>query len=268
MRTAYGVPVVERAEDLPRVVAELGIVPWRQVEPPADLETYRTRVVSAPISLDRLEEGSRRRKEQMRELEHFAPRSEAVFLETPSGKPFTGFRSVGRNWVSVFATVPDPSPDLSDVVRDKWWNWLVPVIAEWKHGAEVTVIGPPCGEPKSGESPKDAALREFREETGFELADAVQLAPEGLAVSARQTTQQYLPFLGTVKEPITRGEAKLDRTEDLKLVLVRLFAWVDFVLSGVARDDNAYAMTFLALNKMRLLQVGYPVGRGGITMEI
>lgn len=246
------------------MVKELEIVPWVQIRDHMDLDRYRFQLENPPIMRGRTfsteelsgrEEGDQQNATRLAEVQRFAPKSEAMFFETPSGKPFTGFRSVGRNWVTVFATVPDP--DLASGVEVPWWNLLVPIVVEWKHGAEVTVIGPVCGEPKPGESPKDAALREFKEETGFELADVVRLAPEGLAVSARQSTQTYIPLLGTVQEPVTRGEAKLDKTEHLKLVLVRLSAWVDFILSGFARDDNAYATTFLALiNKMRLLQVG------------
>lgn len=255
MRSAYGVPVVDSAALLPRVVEELGIRAWGQTQEPMDLDRCRA-LLSEHGPLGGLS-ANPANDELRREVERFAPRAEVVFLLRPNGQPFRGFRSVGHNWVSVFATVPDPSPDLSDVVRDKWWNQLVPIIVEWKHGAEVIVIGPPCGTLEGGESPQDRAVREFEEETGFKLARVEQLTPEGLAVSARQTTQMYWPFFGKVQEPVERGKARLDETEDLKLILVRLVAWVDFILSGIARDDNAYATTFLALHKMGLLQVGY-----------
>ncbi len=270
MREAYGVPVVESAEELPRVVAELGVVPWRHVLEPVDLAMYRQQIEDRPImrvrtaskeEFDRHEVEAKRLAARRRKLERFAPRAEVLYLMPPGGtETDTYCRSVGRNGVTVFTTVPDR--DLGVEASRYARNLLVPVVAEWKHGAEVTVIGPPCGMLEKDESPRDCALREFREETGFELADAVPLTAEGLAVSARQSTQQYFPFLGRVKVPIARGETHLDSTEHLKLVLVRLPAWVDFILSGVARDDNAYAVTFLALHKMGLLQVGYPRGRG------
>lgn len=267
MRTAYGVPVVDSAAELPQVVEKLGIGPWEQTQAPVDVETYRELVLSMPISPDRIGE----RTARLDELNRFAPKAEVVFLQRPNGKPFRGFRSVGRNWAMVFTTVPDPDPDLADGEREKWQNRLVPIVVEWKHGAEVINIAPPCGTLEKGASPRDCAIRTFEEETGFKLAEVEPLTPEGLAVSTRQTTQMYLPCFGKVKEPIERGEVKLDRTEDLKLILVRLVAWVDFILSGAARDDNAYATTLLALHKMGLLQIGLPapppVGRG-ITMTI
>lgn len=255
MRTAYGVPVVDSAATLPQAVTELGIVPWERSRPePMDLDRYRAILDGGVGSLLRM------RRE---EIERFAPKIEVLHLVSPDcAKDGVYFRSVGKNWVTVFATVPDPGPGLFDVVKDKWWNQLVPIVAEWKHGAEVIVIGPPCGSLEEGESPRDCAMREFLDETGFELADVEPLVPSGLAVSARQSTQQYLPCFGTVKEPITRGEVKLDKTEHLKLMFVRLVAWVDFVLSGAARDDNAYVTTFLALHKMGLLRVGLKSGSG------
>lgn len=268
MRMAYGVPVVDSAEELPGVVEELGIRTWVQVEPPVDLETYRTRVVSTPISLAGLEEDSRQREEQLYELECFAPKIEVVFLRRPNGQPFRGFRSVGRNWATLFATVPDPDPHLVESARNKWWNRLVPIVAESKHGAEKVSIGPPSGVPKRGkdgapdESMADCGRREFEEETGFKLATVEPLAPDGFAVSARQTTQMFWPFFGNVKEPVERGKARLDETEDLRLILVRLNAWVEFVLSGMARDDSANFTTMLALRKMGLLRVGLRSGEG------
>lgn len=260
MREAYGVPVVDSAKDLPRVVEALGIVPWKRARPlSVDLDEYRETLSEERWLAWNLVEGIRKTTSEeiqarRAELAKFAPKAEVLFLVPPGGdKTGICFRSVGRNWVMVFATMPDP--DLAS-------NFLVPIVAEWKHGAEVTVIGPVCGMLENGESPRDCALREFKEETGFELADAVQLAPEGLAVSPRQSTQQYFPFLGTVKEPITRDEVKLDKTEHLKLLFVRLSAWVDFVLSGVARGDDAYATTFLALHKMGLLRIDYSTASG------
>jgi len=275
VREAYGVPVVERADDLPRVVAELGIVPWKRVGEPEDLDEYRHQLANPPVIAVRNiwpeEEGAITSAKELQrllmvrraELDRFAPRAQALLLIPPGGgKTGAYFRSVGKNWVAVFATVPDPDPDRAPEYREQWFNLLVPIVAEWKHGAEVTVIGPVYGVLEKGESPRDCALREFREETGFELADVMPLTADGLAVSPRQSTQQYFPFLGRVKEPITRGTARLDATEHLKLVFVRLRAWVYFISNGLARDDNAYATTFLALAKMGLLQVGYPPGRG------
>lgn len=270
MRTAYGVPVVERAEDLPRVVQELGIVPWEQVGETMDLDVYRDQLLNQPIlrartssreELEGREDDARRQAVRQSELERFAPKGEVLFLVPPGGTEVgTYFRSKGKNWVAVFATVPDPNFETS--AQAEWGNLLVPIVAEWKHGAEVTVIGPVYGMPNKGESLENCARREFEEETGFKLATVEQLTLDGLAVSPRQTTQMYWPFRGTVQEPVERGEARLDETEDLKLILVRLDAWVEFILSGAARDDNAYVTTFLALHKMGLLQVSLRSGGG------
>ncbi|MEK7481529.1 MAG: NUDIX domain-containing protein [Patescibacteria group bacterium] len=246
MRTVFGVPVVEHMDDLAPTVERLGIRPWTKRGSPVDLDVYRFGLAdSDPLYVNSLRE----------EVRRFAPKSEVLFLRSPGGTEAEEgryFRSVGKNWVAVFAPFMDPSLPLE--TREQPWNFLVPIVAEWKHGVEVTVIGPVYGQMNEGESPRDCALREFREETGFELADVQPLTRDGLAVSPRQSTQQYFPFLGRLQEPIARHDVHLDKTEHLRLVFVTLWAWLNFIVDGRARDDNAYATTFLALSRMNLLR--------------
>lgn len=245
MREAYGVPVVGSVEEFPAVLEHLGIRPWRQVREPMDLEIYRTGELTTEVR---------------KEVERFAPRGEAMFLETPDGKPFTGFRSVGKDWACVFALVPDPG-NRNAHIRE----WLVPVVVEWKHGAGIIAITPPCGVPKKGESLVDCGRREFLEETGFELDGEVKfLMPAPLAVSGRQTTQQYQPCLGSVKEPVAREPSKLDANEYLKLILVPLPVWLKAIEAGLVRESSAISTTYLALRKLGLLQFTYSSRDHGI----
>lgn len=268
MREAYGVPVVERAEDLMPTFAALGIQPWRETSEPMDLDAYRSMLENPPISRGRTsdpdedrrrQEGHRQDAERLAELQRFAPKGQAMFLETPNGRPFTGFRSVGRDWATVFALLPDPTnpnnPERS----------LLPVAGEWKHGAEVITIGPPCGVPKRGkpgepDEPMEACgAREFTEETGFAVDQLIKLTPKPVAVSGRQTTQKWVGYLGHVPRPIVRGPSRLDATEDLKMALIPLSAWMDAIEQGLVLESSSIAVTCLALRKLGMLSFGIPV---------
>ena len=59
-------------------------------------------------------------EEQLKEL-RFAPKTEAVRLFDPSGKPYTGFRAKAKNWATVFTLFPGD---------------LVLLVAEYKHGGD------------------------------------------------------------------------------------------------------------------------------------
>ena len=254
MRTAYnGVPVVESVEELPRVVAELGIVPWTYARPePMDLGEYRAMLdrnespLWSSVQIAPTPEEMRAYRE---EAGRFAPKAEVLFLVPPGGtKIGTYFRSTGRDWASVFAPVPDPK----DPHVPKYQ--LVPVVAEWKHGAEEISIGPPAGVPKKGETMEDCGRREFMEETGFELESMEALAGGVTTpVSGRQTTQGFRAFLGKGKTPVVRGESRLDDSAYLKLMLVPLPVWLEVVAQGLTGESSAIVTTFLALRKLRLL---------------
>ena len=248
MKEAYGVPVVESVEEFVSMPERLGIKPWVQKHPPMGLDAYRAVAHTADL---------------LAELNRFAPKGEVMLLEQPDGKPFTGFRSVGRDWASVFALVPDPDYPLQEERR------MMPVVVEWKHGAEIIAITPPCGVPKKGESMEECGRREFTEETGFELDGEVEaLTPEPIAVSGRQTTQSYMPFLGYVKEPVVRGPSRLDDTEFLKLIFVPLSVWVQAMEAGLVRECSAISTTYLAMRRLGLISFRYPYGSGRIKMMI
>ena len=230
MDRQYGIPIVT-AETIDEVLEELGIRPWKQVRPPQDLHEY---------AASDLSDAARN------ELERFGPKGQAMFLKTPQGSPFTGFRSVGRNWATVFALIPN---------EDNEQDPLVPIVGEWKHGAEVITLNPPAGVPSKedrqfGEPMARCGKREFEEETGIELKSITALSERGIAVSSRQTTQLFFPFLGVVKEPLETKPTKLDGTEDLKPLLISLSEWMKLIDAGLVSDASAYGVTFLALRRL------------------
>jgi 8-oxo-dGTP pyrophosphatase MutT (NUDIX family) len=174
----------------------------------------------------------------------FAPKDEVVFLEQPNGKPFTGFRNVGKNWATVFAVLPGD---------------LIPIVGEFKHGAEVISLVPPSGVLSKAEMEISSVLermmacgkREFQEETGMKLKRVTPLSSEhGLPVSTRQSTQRCYPLLGEIELPVRPGPSKLDQTEHLKMVLIPLGEWMVLLNSGKVYEDCAVSTTYLALGKL------------------
>lgn len=229
MENRYGFPIVT-ADNLSTVLAALGIRVWAPVQPPMSLDNYQVGDLTP---------------RQREEIRRFAPRSEVVFLQDPKGNPFTGFRSVGKNWVTTFALLEGD---------------LVPITIEYKHGADVVVLVPPSGVPgrrETGlEDPMSAcARREFLEETGVELAEVTLLSgPEGIPVSSRQSTLRYFPFLGIPKMPISLQERRLDSTEFLRVVLIPLKEWLKLIGRGGV-EDSAISTTFLALQRLGRLKI-------------
>jgi len=229
MESKFGFPIVN-AENIFEVLKERRITVWPYIQPPMSLEDYAAGNLT---------------ETQQEEIRRFAPKSEVVFPQDPKGNPFTGFRSVGKNWVSVFTILGDN---------------LLPIVAEYKHGAHTISIGFPSGVPGRKESdfkdPMSAcAKREFLEETGIELEDLVLLsAPEGIPISGRQSTQRFFPFLGILPESI-HPQPKLDSTEFLQVLLIPLKEWVKLIEQGKVTEDSSISLTFLALLRLSRLKI-------------
>lgn len=234
IETRWGFPIVT-AENIYQVLAELGIKPWPRIEPPISLEEYLKRDLT----------------EVQRSELRFAPKAEVVFLQKPNGGSYTGFRSVGKNWSTVFTLLPGN---------------LVPVVGEFKHGAERIVLATPSGVPGKAEAGitdivekmKACAKREFQEETGIPLEEiALLCGPDGLPASTRQSTERIYPFLGKVEEGFTLGKSKLDENEFLKLVLVPLEEWMKLIEEGKI-ELGIISATHLALLELGWLKISIP----------
>lgn len=230
MEEKYGFPVVS-ADNIFQVIENLGIRKWKQVGQPRDLKEYA---------------GENLSQEEREELEYFAPKAEIVVLENPKGGIFRGYRAVMKNWTTVFALLDDN---------------ILPVTVEFKHGSNDICIVPPSGVPsrKDFGTKEDimqvCAKREFWEETGIELEAVISLSGAGNAVTPRQSTQRFFPYLGIPKKPIVRTAQKLDRTEMLKILLIPLNEWLKLISEGKIVDECAISITLLALQKMGRIKV-------------
>ncbi len=225
-KTTFGLRVVT-AEN---VLTTTKIKPWRKTTSSLLLDEYIKRDLTEAEKSDL----------------RFAPKAEVVFLEQPNGKPYTGFRSLGKNWATVFALLPGN---------------LLPIVIEWKHGVEEITIVPPSGVPNKSdwgnaeneiEAMANCARREFEEETGIKLGRVELLGSyeKGVAASSRQTTQRYFPFMGHDPDVSCIGKSKFDETEYIELVLTPLDEWLKMISQGLVFDQCAHSITHLALEQL------------------
>jgi hypothetical protein len=222
----WNLPIVTAATVFP-FLESVGIRPWTKLAEPVLLDEYRERELT----------------DQQRSELRFAAKNEVVFLQQPMGGEFRGFRTIIKNWATTFCLLPGD---------------FVPIVAEWKHGAEIISLAPPSGVPSKADngSMSACAKREFEEETGMTLEKVIYLGPmSGIPINCRSLTTTFCPFFGKVAEPLVVGPSKLDATEHLKLVLFPLNEWMKVVLHGMTGDDCSISTTFLALNYLERISV-------------
>lgn len=226
MENLHGVPIVS-AENVFSFLADQDIVRWDPATKPVMLEEF----LDGNISDDERAEALR-----------FAPKTEVVTLFNPKGSLYRGYRTCGKNWATTMCLLPGD---------------LIPIIGEFKHGVNEVVLVQPSGVPSKVDegSMERCALREFTEETGIPLSKLIPLSQSGLAVSSRNNTQKYFPFLGIADETTAWGPSKLDDTELLKLMLIPLSEWLKLISSGQVMDDCAISTTFLALQRLGRLSI-------------
>ncbi|MFA6042296.1 MAG: NUDIX domain-containing protein [Patescibacteria group bacterium] len=221
----WGMPIV-RSYQLDEYLLHSGIRPWKHLAPPVDFDRYRQGQLS---------------EEQIHELE-FSPKTEVLTLEKPNGATFRGFRTVAENCSTVFCILPGD---------------VLPIIVEWRHGAEVISLVPPTGVVSAVDHGDMAACakREFEEETGIILANLHPLSTDGIPLSTRGNTQRYFPFLGYAEEPIVIEHIKLDENEYLKVMLIPLADWLKLISAGRVPEEISIGITFLALQRIGRLKL-------------
>lgn len=231
--TAYGYPVAT-VQTIWRLLGDLGVKKWNEIAPALPLGEY--------LALNLTDQ-------ERRDL-RFAPKTEVLFLQNPrNSERFTGFRTVLKPWVTVFALVPyEPEP-------------LVVVTAEYKHGFGEVVLVPPSGVMSRADNGDFAATakREFEEETGFVLDSVLHIAcGTAQGATVRQCSAGMHPFLGKLKLPVERQPQKLDRNEQLKVILVPLSEWMKLITLGATQDASSTIVTYLALTELGMLTIQNP----------
>lgn len=221
----WGLPVVP-AYRLEEYFSECGIRPWEKIGAPIPLQYYRLMHMS---------------ETDQREL-RYAPKAEVIPWKNPKSGPMHGFRTIGKNWSTVFCLLPGE---------------LIPIVVEWKQGAECISLAPPSGslEPIDAGDMRACAIREFFEETGITLANLHPLSENGIALSSGDNTQRYFPFLGYPEIPVVVGPTKLDNNELLQVILVPLADWLSLISTGRVQEEISIGITLLALQRIGRLKL-------------
>jgi ADP-ribose pyrophosphatase len=136
------------------------------------------------------------------------------------------------------------------VINTKDWAIVVPVIEnehgkqfvmvrQWRHGSKSLSLEFPGGVFEEGENPKDAAMRELQEETGYipkKIEKLGEFSPNPAIMSNR------VHFF--LAEDLTNcGKQSLDEDEYVEVVLVN----ADEVIQGMGKEPYVHALMGSAL---------------------
>jgi ADP-ribose pyrophosphatase YjhB (NUDIX family) len=140
-----------------------------------------------------------------------------------------GIRLIGSSWrVRFFEdTIKSPvgnpqkfarfqMPDYALVVATRKSDGKIPLVKQYRNGAQDHVWEFPAGFLEDGESPQDCIKREFREEVGYKLEGKPKFIAS-VFVSPGRTNQRAHIFLGNVGRRATQN---LDDGEQVEVKFV------------------------------------------------
>lgn len=141
------------------------------------------------------------------------------------------YRLQGPDWVNVVAFTPEGE---------------LLVVEQFRHGIDEATLEIPGGSCDEGETPEVSALRELREETGFEPGQFISL---GFCTPNPATlTNRCHTFLALDCRPV--GAQSLDRAEELR---VWAFAWSEW--EAALREGRVHhALVLTAFFKLQQWQ--------------
>ncbi|MDR1773557.1 MAG: NUDIX hydrolase [Clostridioides sp.] len=119
----------------------------------------------------------------------------------------------------------------------------VVLVKQYRKAVEKPLIEIPAGKLEIGENPKECALRELKEETGYD-AENIKLIHKFYS-SAGFSNEQLFLYLAT---GLTEGETNLDDDEFIDVSLVDLEEAYDMVLNNNIEDSKTTIAILMAKN--------------------
>jgi 8-oxo-dGTP pyrophosphatase MutT (NUDIX family) len=162
------------------------------------------------------------------ESQYFRPRFRTDKVELPNGKVFDAIAFEFRSWANVLALTKDQQ---------------VVVIRQYRHGVQEVLREFPGGVVEDGEDPRDGAMRELREETGYTAAEFIEVG-RFYPNPALQTNTMYF-YLALDAE---RSDGQhLDAAEEIDVELLPLDELIDQAKRGEFRHALQMAGLFHVL---------------------
>ncbi len=122
-------------------------------------------------------------------------------------------------------------------------------VRQYRHGADEILLELPAGVVEEGEAPKDAAVREMLEETGYEF-DRVE---EVCKLYANPATSGNLTYTYLLKGGRKVQEQELDDSEDIEVVEMTVEEAKEYLFENKIGQALHSAALFYTLRKLNLL---------------
>jgi ADP-ribose pyrophosphatase len=139
-----------------------------------------------------------------------------------------------RGFVTVLALTPDDQ---------------VVLVRQYRYGSDSIHVELPSGMLAEGEDPRDCAVRELAEETGYGV-DRCELAGQYFPEPVRSLARAYVYVASGARKA---GPPRLDPTEHLEVELATLPRFRAMLEDGTIDAGGSIAAGYLALDKLRAL---------------
>lgn len=139
-------------------------------------------------------------------------------------------------------------PDWVNMIGITEQNELL-VIKQYRHGAGIIALEIPAGTTEAGEDPKNAAVREMLEETGYQFDQIEEIA----ALYANPATSGNITYTYLMTGGKKVQEQDLDEHEEIEVYRIPLEEAKRMLLDNKFNQALHASALFYAFNKLGLL---------------